>query len=199
MMAKFEADRQIEEQAKLKELFYQQARQMAIGNIELLKPVDAEVLATVEAHPLGGLRGLNFAIWMYFQGMVGNLPTSDIKIVLRTIEAMHNRGVDINSFYSTGITAAHLLADCHGEKFGLVYTDNNKTHKEILLTLIDFGLDVNVKDHDQQSPHDFAKTVEDKHGLGTSMFLQVYKPWAMNKKMQGMLDNNSSSSTKKVI
>lgn len=67
------------------EVIQLEARHMAGVAIDLLKPVDAEVLELVQAQPVGGLGTLNFALWMYFQGIMGNLLTTDTKTVLNTI------------------------------------------------------------------------------------------------------------------
>lgn len=176
-----------------------EAHQMAREHIDLLQPVDASVLAKVEAAASGALGTLNFALWFYFQGIMGNLLTTDTKTVLKTIEAMHARGVNINDLFSGragSFTAGHLLADCHGVIFMVDYTDSRMTHKDILLKLLELGLDENIKNKDNQTPLDLANQVEAKHGLGTSMFLQTFKPWSLQKKMQATLSPKPKDKSK---
>lgn len=198
-MARFEVNEQDEEREKLKELLRQEVLCMAGVAIEFLKPVDADVLELVQAQPVGGLGTLNFAVWMYFQGIMGNLLTTDTKTVLNTIKAMHVRGVDINDDFNGragSFTAGHLLADCHGDIFMVDYTDSRMTHKDILLTLLELGLDENIKNKDDLSALDVSSQVEAKHGLGTSMFLQTFKPWSLQKKMQATLSHKPKDKSK---
>ncbi len=198
-MARFEVNEQDEERDKLKEVLRQEALSMARAHADILGPVDADVLAKVESLPVGGLTELNFALWMYYQGIMGNLLTTETKTVLKTIEAMHTRGVDINQEFSGksgSYTAGHLLADCHGDIFMVDYTDSRMTHKDILLKLLELGLDENIKNKDNQTPLDLANQVEGKHGLGTSMFLQTFKPWSLQKKMQATLSHKPKDKSK---
>ena len=196
-MARFESNEQNEQRAKLKEVLRQEVLSMARAHTDLLNLGDANTLAKIEAAPVGSLSDLNFALWMYYQGIMGNIFSSDTKILLKSIEALHTRGVDINQEFSGNsgnYTAGHLLADCHGDIFMVNYTDSRMTHKDVLLTLLELGLDENVKNSGNQTPIDYATQVEDKHGLGTSMFLQTFKPWSLKNKMQGMLAQKPSKS-----
>lgn len=200
-MARFEERQQDEAHAKLKELLHEEARQMARAHTDILNLGDANTLAKIEAQPVGSLNDLNFALWMYYQGIMGNIFSTDTKTVLKSIEALHARGVNINQEFSGNsgnYTAGHLLADCHGDIFMVNYTDSRMTHKDVLLTLLELGLDENVKNTDHQTPIDYANQVEGKHGLGTSMFLQSFKPWALNKKMQATISRKGIKSTGKI-
>lgn len=146
---------------------------------------EASRLATKEL-----LADFNVGYWFYTYCLNNGFCRGDKGRLLEALELLIDRGADINSTFQgaqASYTLAHVMADCHGTKFFVDFTGCHRTYEEVLIFLLDKGLDPYSKDENGTTPLDIAEEIESNTGLGTSMFRRVFKSWDLNRRLNNEL------------
>ena len=146
---------------------------------------EASRLATTEL-----LADFNVGYWFYTYCLNNGFCRGDKYKLLEALDLLIERGADLNTTFQgaqASYTLGHVMADCHGTKFFVDFTGCQRTYEDVLVYLLNRGLDPHIKDENGMSPLDIAEEIEGNVGLGTSMFRRVFKSWDFNRRLQNKL------------
>lgn len=151
--------------------------------------MDSLVVANAEATSLATselLVDFNMGYWFYSYCLNNGFCKGDKNKLIEALDLLIQRGADINSTFQgqqISYTLAHVMADCHGTKFFVDFTGCQRTYEDVLVFLLDNGLDPDIKDEEGHSPMDIAQAIENDTGLGTSMFKRVFRSWDLARRL----------------
>ena len=119
---------------------------------------------------------------------------------LKEIGVNINRPVEIVDAHNNEIfsgTVAHIMADTFAENFHLNYPNQESPYyQQLLLGLLENGLDVNSDDKSAKSPISIAEEINHSCGVQISLFAKGFNSFQLNKKLQASLSGKTKEKFK---
>ena len=119
---------------------------------------------------------------------------------LKEIGVNINRPVEIVDAHNNEIfsgTVAHIMADTFAENFHLNYPNQESPYyQQLLLGLLENGLDVNSDDKSAKSPISIAEEINHSCGVQISLFAKGFNSFQLNKKLQASLSGETKEKFK---